>query len=61
MGLAILSMLVVSGCDRSDATASVGYPGYSRGGAAAERDGQVTPPSSGTSNGTGEAVPNTGR
>jgi len=54
--IAIAATLALVGCDRSYSTQEVGYHGYvSKGTTTASA--KITPPSSGTSNGTDMAVP----
>jgi hypothetical protein len=57
MALSIVIGLVLAGCGRSDSVQSVGYRGYTSGNGVLPTGGTVSPPSSGTSNGTGTAVP----
>ncbi len=56
IALAILGALTLAACDRSYSRQEVGYPGYVSA-SAAPAGAEITPPSSGTSNGTGTAVP----
>lgn len=54
--LAILMGLALAACGKSYSTQNVGYRGYTSGSAAPATGGKISPPSSGTSNGTGEAA-----
>ena len=52
-----LAVLLLSGCGQSDSVQEVGYRPLSLGNHAKTGDQPITPPSSGTSNGTGSAIP----
>jgi hypothetical protein len=55
--IAIAATLALVGCDRSYSTQEVGYHGYVSGSKTTATSAKITPPSSGTSNGTDMAVP----
>jgi hypothetical protein len=55
----ILLGFAAASCGKSDSTQNVGYRGYSSGAAGNGADQTISPPSSGTSNGTGSALPGT--
>lgn len=57
LAVAIVVALAVAGCGKSPSAYHVGYPGYTVGSGKPPPVGHVSPPSSGTSNGTGQAVP----
>jgi hypothetical protein len=54
---ALLATVALCACGKGQSSYSRGDPGESRGNTPAAPDAAITPPSSGTSNGTEQAVP----